>query len=450
MKTFFIFLFCVALGFLGSCTKFLDAKPDRSLEVPQTVADLQSLLDLAGFVNKRGLSFDEAGVDNYYLPETIFNSLGPTERAAHTWQPLAYNTYPNDWSKIYDNVNLSNIVLEGVDQIPRPTQSGAWDNVKGSALFWRGFSFLQGAWIFCKTFDAATAATDYGIALRLSSDMNAITTRATLSATYDQVLSDLRGAAALLPDQPQHAMRPSRAAAYGMLARCFLSMREYDSCGKYANLALGIKDDLMNFNEINLDLRKPFDKINKEVIFEFSMGSQTYFCFNPAYSLVDSNLYKSYDEHDLRKKGFFHPSGTGYSFKGNYSHSLWEIYIGLTTDELFLMRAEARARAGNTADALADLNHLLETRWESGHFVPYETTDSAEALQWILAERRKELIWRGLRWMDIKRLNKEGANITLTRKIGDQTFSLEPNADRYALPLPDDIIKMTGIPQNPY
>jgi starch-binding outer membrane protein, SusD/RagB family len=55
---------------------------------------------------------------------------------------------------------------------------------------------------------------------------------------------------------------------------------------------------------------------------------------------------------------------------------------------------------------------------------------------------------RGLRWIDIKRLNKEGAGIVLKRLIGDKTYTLQPNDPRYALPLPADIILNTGMQQN--
>jgi hypothetical protein len=50
--------------------------------------------------------------------------------------------------------------------------------------------------------------------------------------------------------------------------------------------------------------------------------------------------------------------------------------------------------------------------------------------------------------MDIKRLNKENANIVLVRKIEGQAYTLQPNANYYALPLPADVIKASGIPQN--
>jgi starch-binding outer membrane protein, SusD/RagB family len=66
----------------------------------------------------------------------------------------------------------------------------------------------------------------------------------------------------------------------------------------------------------------------------------------------------------------------------------------------------------------------------------------------ILLERRKELLMRGLRWMDIKRLNKENRNLVLKRIAGSQVFMLLPNDKYYALPLPTDIILNSNLQQN--
>ena len=76
----------------------------------------------------------------------------------------------------------------------------------------------------------------------------------------------------------------------------------------------------------------------------------------------------------------------------------------------------------------------------SGAYYPAITT---------FQERRKELIFRGLRWIDIKRLNLEGANIEQRRFLDGKEYILEPNSNRYALPLPDDIIRLTWMEQNP-
>ncbi|MNT62417.1 hypothetical protein D3C72_2001370 [compost metagenome] len=59
----------------------------------------------------------------------------------------------------------------------------------------------------------------------------------------------------------------------------------------------------------------------------------------------------------------------------------------------------------------------------------------------ILDERRRELAMRGIRWSDIKRLNREGYGITLKRVLGDETVVLQPGSDSYILPLPKDLEK---------
>lgn len=82
-------------------------------------------------------------------------------------------------------------------------------------------------------------------------------------------------------------------------------------------------------------------------------------------------------------------------------------------------------------------------------YIPITAGSSDEASQLILQERRKELLFRGLRWIDIKRLNKEGAGIVLKRKVGEDLYQLSPNENKYALPLTTDIITLARLEQNP-
>jgi len=73
----------------------------------------------------------------------------------------------------------------------------------------------------------------------------------------------------------------------------------------------------------------------------------------------------------------------------------------------------------------------------------------AEALDTILVERRKELAFRGLRWSDLRRLNKEGWGIMLNRNLNGVPYTLPPNSELYTLPIPPDVIQLSGIMQNP-
>lgn len=451
MKHKIIFPLSILIVFLFiSCKKYLDRKPDKALVVPSSVNDLQALLDHADLMNGQyAVSFDECSADDYYLPIDVYNERDQENRNTYIWQNTSYNNYPNDWSYIYNIVNVANVVLDNISTInANPQNQAAWNNVKGSALFYRAYSFLQGAFIFCKAYDESSASGDLGMALRLTSDFNLPSTRSALKDTYKRITDDLKEAAALLPGLPQHVLRPSKSATFALLARTYLSMSSYDSCLKYATLALQLKSDLIDYNTLNADAAFPFSRFNKEVYFDNRIVQPNYVNSSRYYGRVDTILYNSYTEYDIRKAAFFQVEFPGYSFKGSYQRTY--PFVGLATDEVYLMQAECFARLGNKDAALAGLNTLMKTRWKDGFFTPFIASTPGEALSIILTERRKQLIFRNLRWMDIKRLNKEGANITLTRIINGHTYTLPPNDNRFALALPAVIINMTGMPQNLY
>ena len=320
--------------------------------------------------------------------------------------------------------------------------------MKGSALFFRAYYFLQLSWVYAKAYDATTSRTDLGIVLRLTSDFNVKSVRATVSQSYDRVLSDAKASIQYLPNLPAHPFRPSKAASYGLLARAYLSMRQYDSAFKYAGLCLGIQNSLLDYNDagINVGGNVPFQPFNQEIIFYSSMNSINS-TLATSISKTDTSLYNSYDSSDLRKQIFFRPSSGYERFKGSYAASVSKLFSGIAVDEMILTRAECYARANDIPNAMADLNSLISKRWDNAvTHNPVTATSSAEALDEVLTERRKELLFRGLRWMDIKRLNREKANIVLTRNINGSMVTLPTNDNRYALPLPSDIISETGLP----
>ena len=225
-------------------------------------------------------------------------------------------------------------------------------------------------------------------------------------------------------------------------------MRKYDQVLLYADSSLKLYSTLLDYNTINTAANKPFPEFIPEIIY-YAYTNNNYY-YMPIQEKVDSSLYRSYNDNDLRKHAFFKANNDGsHAFKGSYHSSGSGLFFGLAVDEVYLMRAEAYARQGKVSEAMDDLNTLLAKRWKDGMFTPFTAAGKEEALQLILKERRKELLLRGLRWTDIKRLNKEGANITLTRVLNGQTYTLQPNDSRYALPIPEDVIEISGMTQNP-
>ena len=436
---------------LFSCKKNLDERPDKQLVIPSTVNDLQALLDDAFKMNLRQPSSGEGSADDYFLTYADWKSLS-SEGARNTYiwgDELYFTNNPNEWSEIYDVVYVSNIVLEHTLLItPDAGSLAAWNNAKGSALFYRAHSFFRAAQLYTKAYDVVSASSDLGIPLRLNSNFNEPSVRSSVEDTYQQIIKDVKQAIPLLPATPFHKMRPSKPAAFALLARVFLSMRNYQQAGLYADTCLQLYSTLLDYNQRNVNAFFPFSpRFNEEVIFHSYMPVPEYLINNVA--KIDSGLIKSYNDNDLRKSLFFAPDGNGnYNFKGSYEGTP-NLFTGITSAEVLLIRAECFARQEQLTKALDDINSLLSKRWKQGTFSLLTAANAMETLNIVLLERRKELVMRDIRWMDVKRLNKEGANIIIKRVMNGQTFELLPNSEKYALPLPKYILDITGMDQNP-
>lgn len=441
---------------LGSCSKFLAKKSNNTLVTPSTTEDLQQILDDSQLMNEVATpSYGETSSDDYFIPNKIYSGMNQGYQNLYTWAHNDAST-SNDWSTCYVKIYNANLCLEKLSEIkPNNNQLLAWKNVKGSALFFRAYYFLELAWNYAKAYDKATSEKDLGIALRTSSDFNVPSKRANVEQTYQKIIEDSKQSLKLLPNYATVPTRPSKAAAYGLLARTYLSMRDYNNALKYADSCLKLNDQLIDFNgdnDIINDLSKnvPFKKFNKEIIFYTEMNKVLTLYKTTTRGRVDSSLYLSYNPHDIRTQAYFTQNKDGYQmFKANYTANMNLLFTGIATDEIYLIRSESYIHMGELQKGIDDLNSLLIKRWDSMYFKPFAGISKKEALIKVLTERRKELLMRGLRWMDIKRQNKETANIVLKRLENGIIFKLEPNSKFYALPLPDDIIQLTNMPQNP-
>ncbi len=434
------------------CKKFLDKKPNEKLVIPTTIQDLQALLDQYARVNQFNPGAAEKSADDYYLTTADWEGLTVnTDKRMYVWEPdnLFSEGLSNDWAVAYQNVYRANTVLYESGKIEKTAANTlAWNTCLGHAYFTRANMFLKVATIWAPAYDKNTAASDMGIPLRLDPDFNVQSVRASVKETYAAIISDAREAAALLPETAIHLLRPARPAALALLARTFLAMGMYDSCMKYSTAALALNNQLTNFNTLNLAANYPFAPrfSSVEILMDSYMNAAG--PVSNTRAKIDSVLYDSYETNDLRKQAFFRSNNNGtYRHKGSYSGSS-SLFDGFSTNELYLMQAECNARLGFLPEAAASLNALLLTRWRTGTFVPFVFNDATEAKAIILQERRKELIMRGLRWMDIKRLNVEGAGIVLQRVLNGETITLMPNDKRYALPIPENVIRLSGMPQN--
>lgn len=438
----------LALVVFTGCNRFLEEKSDSNLAVPMTLEDNQALLDRLTDVLSNFASSGMASSDEMYLSDADFNAMEYQEdKRLFTWQNDNVSTNQgvgNDWAYAYSGIYISNAVLNNLETY---AIAGA-ENVRGQALALRAIRYLDAAQIWCPAYNKVTADKDLGLPLRLDPDMNIPSVRSSVKQTYDQILEDLHEAVKLLPVKQVAATRPSKITALGFLARTYLFMGDDEKALSYSLEALSLQNSLLNFNNLNVSASYPIENMNVEVLLRATMRISGPVRF--AVAKVPVSIYQSYHVNDLRKAVFFRLSSNGeVTFKGNYTGGSAGKLTAITTDELYLIAAEAYAKTNDISNAMKMLNSLLITRWKTGTFVPFTATTKEAALQIIKEERQKELLFRGLRWADIKRYNRDGDQITLTRTVNGQTYTLPPNDPRYAIAIPEDIIALTGMPQNP-
>ena len=431
-----------------SCSEFLEVKPDQSLVVPTTLEDVQSMLDNTNIFNAQPV-LPLIASEEVWITDAGFDALGnPIEQATFTWQEDPFlGGFAGDWNSVYAQVFYSNVALDVLSKY-EGERNQFYNTLQGSAYFLRAYAYLQLVDQFSQPFQkGADNSRILGIVIKESPDVNEPIRRSSLLETYDQIFEDLNLAVSLLPDRAEPKTRPTKAIALGALSRAYLNTFRYPEAANAAKEALEIYSDRLDFNNINVNASRPFVRFDQETIFYSTLFSLSFLRSNEVF--VDSTLMDLYDENDLRKKAFFDRASNGqFIYTGKISGDTRN-FGGLSVGELYLNAAEGYSRMGEDGEALKFLNELLALRYDSEFWEPIASLNSSELLERILQERRKELFGRGLRWMDLRRLNQEGAGITLVREVKGQRYELVPNSLRYTFPIPMDEITRSGIEQNP-
>lgn len=430
----------ITLTTLSCGPDFLDVKPSSNTVVPTTLEDFQQLLDYGNLVFAYPDMLDVLA-DDYYLEETYWSSRSTVVKNAHIWADDIFETIENDlpnWERSYSQIFYANVVLEGVDKITKDSKNQRQHNqVKGTALFLRAWALYNLAQLYAPAYHEATASQDLGVPIPLKSDVNEKVRRNSVHEVYDRILEDLEAAVNLI-QQEIYYDRPSKAAAYALRSRVLLVMGRYREALTMANNSLKEYNVLVDLNTETLDYKKTL-YLALDPNGPFLIGG------NQSIQIVDE-IYLNYEMHDLRKD-FYRLNSQGKPYiRSLYGLSSYH-FRGLDTNEQYLIKAECLARLEEKDEAMQVLNYLLRHRYST--YIDKNADSPEEALDIILLERRKELIFRGVRWSDLKRYNRDGANITLTRTMGDKTYVLQPNSDRWLFPLPSNEIKTSGISQNP-
>lgn len=442
--------------------KFLEERYNYSQVIPQTLEDYQAIMDNSGITND--YSAHALGIlsgDECYIRDGIYNSARSIiEKNTYIWERDLFGMEEvNEWNYAYKRILHCNIVLDGLlksrfdnsDKVLRRA-------ILGTAYFTRAFAYFQLGQVFCVQYDVSTAEIDLGLPLRTDYDINTVVKRSSVADLYRQIIADLKEAIELLPKSTLVRERPNKAAAFALLARVYLQTSNYEEAYLYAKLGLEESNKLLDFKTLyglgNVKSNGSYftfegtKQTNPEILFmsrSANIGMLGNFVGGDL--TVDTVLLSSYSSTDLRKKAYFYKSGNTDVFIGTYTgEPIW--FTGIATDELYLILAESACRIGYLEESLVSLNRLLSHRFDST-FVPLEINDKGMLLSRVLEERRKELFFRGTRWSDLRRLNKEEEfSKILYRHINGQIYELQPNSNRYIMPIPYASVHQSGLVNN--
>ncbi len=444
---FKILLICLLLA-LGGCSKgFFEEINNNGLVVPETIEDMQALMDNTVVMNGATVSggaplpvLGESSTDDFYFPDDRVNRFQQVLRDLYLWAPEYMDDEQTvlNWMLPYKTVMYSNIVLDNLKKIGSQ-HSVAADNVEGTALFFRAYIYYHLAQIYAVPY-SSNAKSDLGLPMRLTSDISLPFIRHSLAETYKMIIEDAEKALELLPNIPLYRTRPSKAAAYALLAKIHLVMGAYEKAGENARRSIALNNKILDFNAVDKKAEYPMPVLNDEVIFHINMTNSVV----NWEGIVSEDLYELYQDSDLRKQLYFSSKG---AFIGSYSAGTG-LFGGLTTAENLLIDAECSAREGDYVQARQSLERLRMNRFVKDQYKALDIADN-QLLPEIITERRRELVLRGVTWSDLRRLNQDPKYArTMYRYFGGKSYELKPNSSCYTFLIPTETQYPTGTPQN--
>ncbi|MBN7813434.1 RagB/SusD family nutrient uptake outer membrane protein [Algoriphagus sp. H41] len=423
---------CLLLGPLAglfSCQGYLDEKPEKSILVPSTVEDVRALLDYYTTINENAL-IDFIQADDWVTDDPNWQRLAPWEQNAYLWQEQVFEPVERstDYSRLYRKILTVNVSLDVLQDLE---SSDEVRHLKGEALFVRALAYFQLAQLFLPS--PVLDDGEIKIPVKLTPDMNQSPQWWTVSEVLVQVEQDLLDSYGLISPGSLSQNRPNKKVAQAVLARLYLYTGRWEEALESAEYVLDQNTgSLLDYHEQDSLAPYPFALFNSEVLYYGITSSFSVTASAATY--VNMDLTEKYGKGDLRSALFFTKGTNGNLFKGSYNGD-YNLFTGIALPEMYLTGAEALVRLGRTQEGLSLLGVLAGNRYQRPE--DWEENLSKNPLDLVLEERQKEQVFRGTRWMDIKRLSAMGElGESPIREIGGKAYHM-PNPNRLYLELPN-------------
>ena len=458
-------------------------------DAEQTVTGIYSLFKSGALYSGLLTILPDLQADFVYAVDGYSNTYGDIWQ----WKIRSTNSEIEAvYAALYQIISNCNFYLDRIDGVIAATTDDTklqtLDIYTGEVYAIRALCYSELLKCYCKAYDPATAQNELGVVLRTTTVDPQPMPRASLYASYQQVLTDLAEAERLL-DEDNDAYSSAfvtRAMAYALHARVALYMQDWQSAIDYStllieskNFALSSAVSLYTSDMTYFDYMWNYD-VATEIIWRIGFTTtsyggalgQNFLGFNNDYTYYYPDYVPAewvlnlYPQSDMRYSSYFYTLPTGYNhglqwpllvkYYGNqdFISTAYIYHVVMPKPfrlaEQYLIRAEAYCRQAtpNYSAAASDLNTLRAARISGGGSVSL-TADNY--LEQIADERVRELYMEGFRLHDIKRwgkLYRNGEGFTRTPQSNSLTegSSLTIKADNplFVWPIPKHELEAPG------
>lgn len=459
-------------GALFSCKKdFLHVIPKGEL-IATTTADYTLLMNSVSFYQYvNGLPTLLLGND-IVAEESYFQYASSSAKQLFQYQGVIYKVGDTPWelqnylNNLYECNKIINEVMtstEGTDDQKKSLLAEAQ-----ATRAWINFQLIN---FYGKPYLATTAGNDPGFPIIETANVaqNSFS-RGTVQEMYDFIIKDLTAAIPQLPIQNVVRTRMSRVAAEGILGKVYLFMGKNSEALSQFNTAFTDLSGLSappRLYDYNMELapggsflpagmygpnypgNDPTNMTESVLAKTSNAGDVMGTGFGTDGLELNPATQALFDSSDLRLQlyadhfmyGSALPAGRIVKYAMQYA------WIGLQLSDLYLMRAEVKARLNDLAGAQSDVEYLRKDRMPaSDATVPSAIAgDQTALIRFIIEEREREFAVEGYRWFDMRRLSVDpifsGATYTHTMYTlagGAQTYPMPP--ERLVMQLPPNVM----------
>lgn len=373
----------------------------------------------------RDWSVFEMPTDHLYM--SAYRFIGGLE-AVNTLDFQSQNDiFKNFWQVTYNGIFRANIVLEKIGN-PTSYAAGQKEKLEGEARFMRALFYFD----LVRSFGGVPK-----VDATLSVEESKAVPRSTEQEIYDLIISDLKQAIDLLPEQSGTVHgRAGKGAATALLGKVYIYTKDWQNAYNYLNQVSGFGYDLI---EDYAGLWKEANEDNKEAIFAVKYisgtnGHRLSLDFLPYFgvegvtnstggevALVAWSLHKQFLEADSRKNAtiteYWRSPGTSDPLEWkpyiskfiatNASNSGLDIPV-IRYADIVLLKSEALYRLDRKEEALAELNKVRARAFKgnSHNYTLADIADPEKYLDKLLLERQLELAFENQRWFDLVRTDR--------------------------------------------